>query len=66
MDWRNLLYRTIQSFFRIVNHESIDPEQERFFILDDTTLEKSGICMEGISRVFDHVKQRSILGYKLL
>ena len=65
MDWRKLLYRTVQSFFRIVNHESIDPEQERFFILDDTTLEKSGICMEGISRVFDHVKQRSILGYKL-
>ena len=46
MDWRKLLYRTVQSFFRIVNHESIDPEQERFFILDDTTLEKSDICHE--------------------
>ena len=66
MDWRKLLYRTVQSFFHIVNQESLDPEQERFFILDDTTLEKSGISMEGISRVFDHVQHKSILGYKLL
>ena len=66
MDWRRLLCRTVQSFFRIVTDESTDPEQEKFFILDDTTLEKSGICMEGISRVFDHVKQKSVLGYKLL
>ena len=66
MDWRKLLYRTVQSFFHIVNQESVDPEQERFFILDDTTLEKSGISMEGISRVFDHVQHKSILGYKLL
>ena len=66
MDWRRLLCRTVQSFFRIVTDESTDPEQEKYFILDDTTLEKSGICMEGISRVFDHVKQKSVLGYKLL
>ena len=26
------------------------------FIIDDTVLEKSGVRMEGISRVFDHVK----------
>ena len=44
----------------------VDADQERYFILDDTTLEKTGFCMEGISRVFDHVAQKSVLGYKLL
>ena len=36
------------------------------FIIDDKVLEKSGVRMEGISRVFDHVKGRCVLGYKLL
>ena len=66
MDWRRLLLDTVKAFFRIVKEESIDAEQERYFILDDTTLEKTGFCMEGISRVFDHVAQKSVLGYKLL
>ena len=66
MDWRRLLLGTAKSFFRIVNEETTDPEQEKYFILDDTTLEKTGFCMEGISRVFDHVAQKSVLGYKLL
>lgn len=66
MDWRRLLYRTAKSFFLIVKENSTDTSQEKYFILDDTTIEKSGICMEGISRVFDHVAQKSVLGYKLL
>lgn len=66
MDWRRLLYATAKSFFRIVREESVEADQERYFILDDTTLEKSGFSMEGISRVFDHVAQKSVLGYKLL
>ena len=32
----------------------------------DTVLEKSGVRMEGISRVFDPMKGRCVLGYKLL
>ena len=36
------------------------------FIIDDTVLEKSGVRMEGVSRVFNHVKGRCVLGYKLL
>lgn len=66
MDWRRLLCRTVKSFFRIVKENSSDADHEKYYIIDDTTLEKSGICMEGISRVFDHVAQKSILGYKLL
>ena len=36
------------------------------FIIDDIVLEKGGVRMEGISRIFDHVKGRCVLGYKLL
>ena len=45
---------------------ALDFNQERYFILDDTMIEKSGISMEGISRVYDHVAQKCALGYKLL
>lgn len=36
------------------------------FILDDTTLEKTGFAIEGVSRVFDHVCGHCVLGFKLL
>ena len=36
------------------------------FITDDTMLRKSGVRKEDISRVFDNVKDRFVLGYKLL
>ena len=45
---------------------ALDFNQERFFILDDTMIEKSGISMEGISRVYDHVAQKCALGYFFL
>ena len=66
MDWRRLLYRTVKSFFRIASENSTDANQERYFILDDTMIEKSGISMEGISRVYDHVAQKCALGYFFL
>ena len=66
MDWRRLLLRTAKSFIRIVKEESTDGELDKFFILDDTTLKKTGYSMEGIGKVFDHVTQQYPLGYKLL
>ncbi len=35
-------------------------------VFDDTLLEKTGKCIEKVSRVFDHVTQRYVLGFKLL
>ena len=66
MDWRRLQYATVKSFYRIVKKESEDPQGDLYFILDDTSIEKTGVHMEGISRVFDHVSLTHILGYKLL
>lgn len=36
------------------------------YIFDDTTLEKTGYGIEQISRVFDHVQGKCVLGFKLL
>jgi len=33
-------------------------------IIDDTTLTRTGQLIEGISRVFDHVCMRKVLGFK--
>lgn len=67
MDWRRLLIAMNTRFHAILLKEGITAsEGPRCLILDDTTLEKTGIHMEGISRVFDHVKGHCVLGYKLL
>ena len=34
------------------------------FIADDTAIEKCGKTLEGISRIWDHVFHRSVLGFK--
>lgn len=49
-----------------LNNNSKDDGRLHFFVMDDTTLEKFGKAMENISRVFDHVCYKYILGYKLL
>ena len=67
MDWRKLLYGMAERFQAILRKEHVsDTGLPKCYIIDDTTLEKSGITMEYISRVFDHVKGRCVLGYKLL
>lgn len=67
MDWRRLLLSTARSFFALVRKSGAEPaEGPRMFILDDTTLEKTGKCMEFIGRVFDHTSHAYVLGYKLL
>ena len=67
MDWRRLLLRMCVRFFAILRKEHAEEtEQPRCYIIDDTTLEKTGISIEGISRVFDHVKHKCVLGFKEL
>ncbi len=67
MDWRRLLLAMSVRFHVILRKENVKAaDGPTCLILDDTTLEKTGIHMEGISRVFDHVKGHCVLGYKLL
>jgi hypothetical protein len=66
--WRRILWHIGMKFLRLT--ESNSPAEElkkpRYLIFDDTTIEKSGKKMEYIGRVWDHVKHRSILGFKIL
>lgn len=67
MDWRKVHQVMACRFLAILRKERAEEnKQPRCYIFDDTTLEKSGIKMERISRVFDHVKGNCVLGYKLL
>ena len=68
MDWRRLMNHFALRYMCLLRKYSEVPQSNTTtcFIIDDTVLEKSGVRMEGISRVYDHVKGRCVLGYKLL
>lgn len=68
MDWRRLMNHFALRYMCLLRKYGEAPQSDitTCFIIDDTVLEKSGVRMEGISRVFDHVKGRCVLGYKLL
>lgn len=42
------------------------PKDQLFFVLDDTTTEVSGKCVESASYVYDHSSGKSILGFQKL
>ena len=61
MDWRRPLIAMNCRFHVILRKEGIaEATGPTCFILDDTTIMKTGIHMEGISRVFDQVKELSL------
>ena len=72
--WRMLLWHVALRFLKVVaqdgksvcegGEESDEPS--RYPIFDDTTLPKTGTRMEKIGRVWDHVMNKYILGFKLL
>jgi len=68
MDWRQLMNHFALHYMCLLRKYSEAPQSNTTtcFIIDDTVLEKSGVRMEGVSRVYDHVKGRCVLGYKLL
>lgn len=66
-NWRSLLLGVAKQFLRIVErHGGESKDVPDFFIVDDTTLEKTGHHFEGLSRVHDHTSGRHVLGYKML
>lgn len=67
MNWRRLLIGVSCRFQAIVRKRGeSDCTLPKCFILDDTTLKKTGVAIEGVSRVFDHVCGHCVLGFKLL
>ena len=73
MNWRKFLYSIAKSYHRLVEKETQDDqtvkqdvEELGFFVLDDTTIQKTGKKMENIGKVYDHTTGEYVLGYKVL
>jgi predicted nucleic acid-binding Zn finger protein len=65
--WRMVLWLFAMKFIKLTTTQgTADEGFPKCLIFDDSTLEKTGKSIEKISRVWDHVSQRFILGYKLL
>lgn len=68
IDWRNIVYRiTVKLVQRIVIRQDCKQSHlPKVLIADDSDLPKTGIRMEAIGKIFSHVHQKCILGYKAL
>lgn len=68
IDWRNILYRITTGLIRdiTVRKDFRKSHLPSVLIADDTDLPKTGMRMELIGKIFSHVQQKCILGYKAL
>lgn len=69
IDWRKIHYFFSKRFKKLVllkGEPTAQKQAPSCFIVDDTTTEKTGKRIEFIGKVFDHVNQDWILGFKLL
>ena len=67
--WRNILYTFAKQFIKITseaNKAMPEGQNPGCLIFDDSTLNKCGRRIELISRIWDHVTNRYVLGFKLL
>ena len=68
INWRKVIYRITNSLLIsvIVRNDHKKSKMPTVLIADDTDLPKTGLHMEAIGKVFSHVHQKCILGYKVL
>ena len=67
ISWRLLVWLFASQFKKLTSSKLSQPVPgPRCMVFDDTLLEKTGKRIEKVSRVFDHVTRRSVLGFKLL
>jgi len=64
--WRTVLWLFMVKFRGLTINSISESPEIRCLIFDDTLLEKTGKYIDKVSRVWDHVTQRSVLGFKLL
>ena len=65
-NWRELLKEVVRQFVKIIARHRAVSQRIKCFIVDDSVLEKTGKCIEGIGRIWDHVTHRYVLGFKML
>ena len=67
MNWRSLLTCMVKHFCGIIREEdAVEKDVPSCYIIDDTTIEKTGNHIGQISKVFDHVKGKCVTGFKPL
>ena len=67
IDWRKLHRNIAKRFVKLSEKRGESSSSSvKCFIADDTTLKKSGMKIENIGKVYDHVSQRMVLGFKML
>lgn len=69
IDWRKFLFAVVKrAIITLQEREQFKNTEQRIkaFIFDDSSIAKTGILTEGVSRIWNHVIQKSILGYQLL
>jgi hypothetical protein len=65
--WRMIMWHLVHRFLKVTSQDrDVDDSSSRYLIFDDTTLPKTGKRMEKIGRVWDHVTNSYVLGFKLL
>jgi hypothetical protein len=66
ISWRSMLLSFARQFLRYVRTKGEDNGKEKCFILNDTDIPKTGKTIEGVSRIYNHVKHCFIYGFKSL
>jgi len=67
IDWRALLFSFVRRFLKIAKEKSCKENNSvTCMIIDDVFLRKAGKRIEKIGKVWDHVLQKSLIGFKML
>lgn len=68
INWRNLIYRVVVKLIaKVISRKDFKKSHLPIVLIaDDSDLPKTGMRMEGIGKIFSHVHQKCILGYKAL
>ncbi len=72
INWRSFLLSVALNAYKTMINRELESETGKnkktikAFIFDDTPLSKRGYKIEGVSKIFDHIIKKHILGYHLL
>lgn len=69
INWRVFLFGVVKRSLVVMNErpeKALSANNPSAIVFDDTPIEKTGHSIEGVSRIWNHVIRKSILGYQLL
>ena len=71
INWRSFLFAVTRELLKTLSEQTDNqanktPSQVKAFIFDDTVITKTSNKTEGVSKVWNHVIQKHVLGYVLL